>query len=247
MGDDAKGALRTHKEAGEIVPRRIRGVAAQMHDISGGQHHFQAQHVIGGHAVFKGVGTARIFRHIAPDRTRRLARWVRRIVKTGLGHRHGDVQIDHAGLDHRLLIDVVNLKNFVHAVHFNDQTLVEGERAATEARARATCDKGDVIVVGQFHQRHHLLRVGGEGHGYRGRLVQGVPVALIHQHLFRRREHRHGRHDVCQVLQQFGFVHRLAPSWAVRGTASTRNRVPCTCPVPVRPVRGREGVEKQAL
>jgi hypothetical protein len=42
-------------------------LAAEAEDLAGYQHHFHAQYIVGGEAVFQAVHAAGIFRHIAAD------------------------------------------------------------------------------------------------------------------------------------------------------------------------------------
>ena len=72
FGDDAQRALAAHDRAQQIEAGRAINAAAQPHDFAIGQHHFDAQGVIDGDAIFERVRAARIGRDVAADGAGRL-------------------------------------------------------------------------------------------------------------------------------------------------------------------------------
>ena len=97
---DAKEPLRPDKEAGQIRPDALQAVAAELDHFAVGQHGLDAQHVVGGHAVFQTVRAAGVEGDVAADGADQLAGRVGRIVETVRGHGAGDIQIDHARFNH---------------------------------------------------------------------------------------------------------------------------------------------------
>ena len=56
-------------------------LAAQADDLAVHQHQLDAQHVVGGQAVFQAMHAAGIFRHIAADGAGDLAGGIRRVIE----------------------------------------------------------------------------------------------------------------------------------------------------------------------
>ena len=115
LGDQRHGAFRAGEQAGEIVARQVGCRAAGFDDAAVGQHHLQAQHVIGGDAVGQGVRAAGVFRDVAADGAGALAGRIGRVEVAVRFDGAGDIEIDHAGLHHRALVLQIDLQDPVHA------------------------------------------------------------------------------------------------------------------------------------
>ncbi len=74
LGDDGQGSFAADEHAGQIEAGIVFGRAAELDDRAIGQHHFDAQHVIDGDAVFERVRAAGVGGHVAADGAGPLAR-----------------------------------------------------------------------------------------------------------------------------------------------------------------------------
>ena len=100
--------------------------AANAHDLAVRHDQLKTRHVVGSHAVRKGMRPAGIFRNVAADGARFLTRRVGSIVQTMLLHSAREIQIDDAGLDHGPLIFRVDFQNVIHAREGHDNSAAPG-------------------------------------------------------------------------------------------------------------------------
>ena len=68
LGDDAEQPLRAGHDAEQVVALRVEMLAAEADDLAVHQHHLDAEHVVGGQAVFQAMHAAGILRDVAADR-----------------------------------------------------------------------------------------------------------------------------------------------------------------------------------
>jgi len=114
-------------------------------DLAGGEHGFEAEDVVGRHAVFQAVGAAGVEGDVAADRADRLARWVGRVVQAVGRRGERDRGVDHAGLDDGEALGGIDAEDAVEAVERDDETAGDGRGAARETGAAAAGDEGDVF------------------------------------------------------------------------------------------------------
>jgi hypothetical protein len=76
LGDDAKQTFRAGHDAEQVIAFGVEMLAAKPHHLAIDQHHFDAEHIVGGEAVFQAMHAAGIFRDVAADRTGDLRRRV---------------------------------------------------------------------------------------------------------------------------------------------------------------------------
>jgi hypothetical protein len=91
---DAEKAFVAAEEAGPVGPQLFAGSAAKFHDLAGGEHSFEAEDVIGRHAVFEAVGAAGVEGHVAADRANRLTGRIWGVIETVGRGGGGDSKID---------------------------------------------------------------------------------------------------------------------------------------------------------
>ena len=109
-------------------------LAAELHDLSAGQHDLNAGDVIHRDAMHQGVRSAGIFRDIAADGAGLLAGGIGREIQPEVRNMLGELQIDHARLHDRALVVGIN---FEHAIHSR-----EGDHDASGMRDRAAAQTG---------------------------------------------------------------------------------------------------------
>ncbi len=185
LGRDAEGALGADEEADQVVALRVARLAADPHQLAVGQDHFEAEHVIGGHAVLERVRAARVVRDVAADRAGLLARGIRRIVEALRAHRPREVEVHQSRLHHRDLVLVVHLEHAVHPHERDDETALGRQAAAGEPGARAAGHERDALPAGDLDQGRHLLRAPREHHEVGEGAEEGEPVGLVDEQLFR--------------------------------------------------------------
>ncbi len=131
LGGDAEGALGADEEPGEVIALRIARLAADPDHLAVREHHFQAQHVVGGDAVLERVRAARVVGDIAADGAGLLAGGIRRVVEALRADGPGEMQVDEPRLHHRELIRVVHFQHAVHPHQGDDEAALGGEAAAS--------------------------------------------------------------------------------------------------------------------
>lgn len=114
LGADAEGAFVANHQAGQVVAGIVAGWAAEPDDRSVGHDHLDAQHMIDRHAVFEGVGPARVGADVAANGAGGLAGGVGGVVQSRSGQGAGQPDVDHAGLDDGVAVAVVDLDNPAH-------------------------------------------------------------------------------------------------------------------------------------
>ena len=206
FGDDGERALRANQQAGEVVAGQVGHAAADWHQLAGGQHDFQAEDVIAGDAVGEGVGAAGVFGHVAADGASLLAGRVGgELVAVGRD-RLGQVEVDHAGLDHGAPVGQVDFQDAFHAAEDHQQAAFGGERAAGESGAGAAADQRDFKLVGQADDAHHVFRAARKDHRV-GQGAVGAGVVFVEQQLLRAVEDAIFAEDFLEFLDELPVFH----------------------------------------
>jgi len=98
-------------------------LAAESQHLAVHQHHFEAEDIVGGHAVFQAVHTAGILRNVAADGAGDLRRRIGSVIEAFGLHRRADGEIGDAGLDHRDAVGEVDLADAVELAHAEQNTI----------------------------------------------------------------------------------------------------------------------------
>ena len=109
-------------------------------------------------------------------------------METGGGDGLGQADIDHAGLNDRPSIRVVDLEDPVHPGHLDDDRSLalfaaDRERSGTETRAGPARAKRDSLIVEQLYNPRHLGGRGRKDDRERLRFVNCHRIALIDEEL----------------------------------------------------------------
>ena len=92
LGDDAEQPFRAGHDAEQVVAVGIEMLAAEADDLAGHQHHLEAEHVVGGQAVFQAVHAAGILRDVAADGAGDLRGRIGRVIEARVLDRLGDAR-----------------------------------------------------------------------------------------------------------------------------------------------------------
>ena len=149
LGDDAELAFGADDQAEKIVAGRIEARAADIDDVAVHQHHADAEHVVGGDAVFQAMSAAGIGRDIAADGASDLARRVGRVKEAVARDRIGNAGIGDAGLDARHAACEIDVEHLAHAREAKHDRVLERQGAARERGARAPRHDLDMVVVAE--------------------------------------------------------------------------------------------------
>ena len=199
LGRDAEGALGAHEHARQIEAERVARAAAQPHDLAVGHDHFEAEHVVGGHAVLERVRAAGVVGDVAADGARLLAGRIGGVVVAAWGHRVGEVQVDQPRLHHRDLVVVVDLQHAVHAHERDHEAAFRGQAAARQSRARPARHEGQALAAGELDDGGHVRDVGGKDDEVRERPEEREAVGLVDEQLLGIGQHAAGPHDRFQL------------------------------------------------
>lgn len=112
---DPEGPFGTDEETGQIEPHAGARTRAGAQERSVRQHHLESEDVIARHSVAQRVRTARVLRHIAPERASALAGGIRRVTQSVRRRGSSEMRVDHARLHHRHAVLRVELQDAIHA------------------------------------------------------------------------------------------------------------------------------------
>ncbi len=222
LGDDAEQAFRAGHQAEQVVAVGIQVLAAEADHVAIGQDQLQAQHVVGGEAVFQAVHAARVLGDVAADGAGDLRGGVGRVVEAPVLDRLGDAEIGDAGLGGDGAVLVVDVEDPVELAQAQDDAIGERQGAAGEPGAGTARDDLDLLGVAEPQDGCHLLGGGRQDHGHGHGAVGGEPVALVGAQLLLGRDHAFAGHDLAQgrddpvALGQdlgvrLGHLHGVAP------------------------------------
>ena len=180
LGDHPEGAFAADEQFRQAQSRNIfQARAAQAHRGAVGQHHLQAQHVIGGDAVLDAAQAAGVGGDVAADAADLERRRVGRVPQPVLGDGLLDLGIEQARLDdrgagHRVDGDVAHLLRRQH------DAAVDGGGPARQPGAHSARHHGDPVGGGPPQNRLHLLGALRADHGHRraGVGIGGTVLAI---------------------------------------------------------------------
>ena len=179
---DAERALRADERAEQVVAGMVELLAAERHDRAVGEHDLEAGDVVRREAVLEAVRAAGVLGDVAADRADDLRRRIGRVeVRRPDGQR--DLGVRHARLDDDALVGQVDLEHRAHPRERDEHALLDGQRAARQARAGAARDPRHAGVRAGLDDVAHLARARRQ-HDDAGRgLVLQQPVGLVRAQL----------------------------------------------------------------
>ena len=215
LGDHAQQPLRADDNTQKIKARRVQMLATQTHHLPVHHHHLDAEHIVGGQAIFEAMDPAGILRHIAADRTGDLAGRVGRIVEAAILDRAGDGQIGHPRLHHRHAAVIVNIQHLIELGQAQQDPVFQRQGPARQRGPRPARHHLDPRRVTPAQDRRHLRRRFGQDHDQRHLAIGRQPIGLIGPQRGRIRDHpltRHnppqGRHNLPPPRQNRPIGHR---------------------------------------
>lgn len=204
LDDDAEAALGADEEPGQVVPRdALGGTAAGTEQPPVGEHHLQAEYVLGGHSVLHAAQAARRGADVPADGAGLPAGGVRRVVEPLFGDGPGQHGVDDARFDDRDPVDGADLQDPVHLHEGQHDAAVTGVGRAGEPGTRALRDDGrteggrgphDVLDLLGGARQHH----GGGGPG----LAESGHVSGVRGHDVGVGDQSFGRKSGAQPFEQ---------------------------------------------
>ena len=153
-------------------------LAADVDDLAGHQHHANAQHVVGRHAILETVRAAGIHGEVTSQRAGELARGIRRIEEAAGGDGGGDREIGDPGLDADGAAREIGIENPRHPRHPDHDRVLGRQRTPTQRRAGAAGDDLDPVLVAVAQHIGHCLGRLRQHDGQRQAAVGGHGVRL---------------------------------------------------------------------
>ena len=149
LGDHAEQAFRAGHQAEQVVAVGVEMLAAEADHVAVGQDQLQAQHVVGGEAVFQAVHAARVLGDVAADGAGDLRGGVGGVVEALVLDGLGDAEIGDAGLGGDGAVLVVDVEDAVELAQAQDDAVGERQGAAGERGAGAARDDLDLLGVAE--------------------------------------------------------------------------------------------------
>ena len=201
---DAEKPLVAVEESAPVGADVFTARAAPLHDLAGGEHGFDPEDVVRGHAVFQAVRAAGVEGDVAADGANGLAGGVGRKVQAVRCRGEGHVEVDHAGLDDGDALRRVEAEDAVEAIERDDDAIRDGKRAAGEAGAAAARDEGQALRVAEADEGDDFVWRLGKSDGQRARAKRREPVAFIRREALRLHEYAPGGEDGGETLKGGG-------------------------------------------
>jgi hypothetical protein len=157
-------------------------LATEPHRLAVHQHHLDAEHIVGGEAVFEAMHAAGILRDIAADRAGDLGRWIGGVIKALLLDGGGDAEIGDARLGDDGAVGKIDLEDAVEPAHHQQHGIFERQRPAGQRGAGTARHDADVAVVAIFQHARDLRHRFGQHHHQWQLPIGGEAVALEGAH-----------------------------------------------------------------
>ena len=165
LGRDGESALGADEQLGQVVPARaLDELAARAQHLAIGQHHFESEHVMAGHAVANGPHAAGVGGHVPAERAALLARGdgvdeaERRELAVELLERH-------ARLHDGDLVLGIDLADALHAVEGQQDAVGHRDRRPGKTGAAATGNDRHPVFARQLQDLGDLVGRPGQHHG----------------------------------------------------------------------------------
>jgi len=215
LGNHAQQALGAGHQAHQVIAMRIQMLAAETQYLAVHQHHFEAEDVVGGEAVFQAVHAARVLGHVAADGAGDLARRIGGVVEAGPLHRLGDAKVGDPRLSADGAVLVVDLQDAVELAEPEHDAVGERQGAARERGPGPARHHLDAAPVAQTEDRRDLGRGLRQHDQERPLPVGGQAVGFVSPKLVLGDDDAVRLNDGMQVLDQRlallqngGFGHR---------------------------------------
>ena len=179
-------------------------LAAEPHHRAVNQHDLQAQHVVGGDAVFQAVHAAGILGHVAADGAGDLARGIGGIIEAFVLHGVGYREVGDAGLRHHAAVGEIDVEDAVELAEAEQDAVGERERAARERGAGAARHHLQLMLAAITQHARHLLRVAGQDRQQRQLAIGRQAVGFIDAALVFVGDHALARHNSPEIAGDRG-------------------------------------------
>src|SRR5262249_9091006 len=201
---DAERPLVADKQACQVVSGNVFDWSAELADRPVGHHHFGPQNVVYGNAVLESVWSSRIRGEISADGTGSLAAGVGSVMESGPLEVLREMDIDQARLDDGIAVTQVDFQNSPHARQRDHHAAADRQTASGETRPGTTRHKGDLVLIAEFDDRHHLLGASRKDHDVRNAFLDRESVTFVNQQFVFVCQEPVIAYDRAQCGQKFG-------------------------------------------
>jgi hypothetical protein len=129
-----------------------------------------------------------VFRDVAADRARLLARRIGRVVKASVFDSPREIEIYDSGLHHSTSIFDVNSENLIHARKYDENSAMPRERSTRKARSRASPNERDFMAIRKINDPDNIFGRAREYHAFRPRHFHRAIVFVEKQILAARKD-----------------------------------------------------------
>jgi hypothetical protein len=113
--------------------------------------------MIGCGSILQAMNSTCAFSNVAANSARRLTRWIGNVVQTKWRSRPRYVQINDTWLNYSEAIVCVDLDYLSHARKFDNDAVVERERATRQSGPGAPRSEGNACICEFLHHTRHLF------------------------------------------------------------------------------------------
>src|SRR5438132_406465 len=188
-GSDPEIAFRADEQAYQVGPPRLTPRAAELHNLSVGEHDLESEHVGRRHAVLEAVRPAGVFGHVPADGAGGLTRRLGAVIQPVGRRRSREAHVHDAGLHHREPVHGIDRQDAVQPREHHQDRVGVRERAPGQTGAGAPGYERHAQRGEQAHDRDHPVPASGQ-HDHAGNAPRRrAPVARVRDSLGERGTH----------------------------------------------------------
>src|SRR5271167_1211746 len=142
---DAESAFGPDKQASQIVPGRVESLSSDVHQGTVWKDDIQAENVSRRESILEAVRSTGILGNVAANAAYRLRGWIGCVEIAVRFDAAGNVKIENARFNDNALVGKIDLEDAIHTRKADDNSLLNGQRTATQPGARTSRDEGDTF------------------------------------------------------------------------------------------------------
>ena len=171
--------FRTNNHAQQVIAGQVKGLTADIDDFAFHRYEFDAEDMIGGHAVFQAMRPARVHGHVAANGAGNLAAGIWCIKQAQIIDGDGDIFVGHTSLNQGGFVFRVHVQNFVHLGQPKHDRIELWQRTTGKRRPCPPRHDRYTIVVAVLKHRGDMLGRLGQRNQHRYGAVASQTVGFI--------------------------------------------------------------------